>query len=645
MSQRSANQRPRTPRHGGMGRVATEKAITFFPSLKRLLAILKPERAILITVTAIGIVSVLFNVVAPKILGRATDVIFAGLIGKNLPPTATKEQVIAGLQAEGQDRLADMLSGMDVTPGVGIDFDVLAKILLLAGALYLLFSLGSFVQRLLLNRAVQRSVYRMRLELRAKLDRLPLSYYDKQPRGELLSRITNDIDNITQTLQQSLDQLLLAVLTLLGVGVMMFTVSWQLAVLTILIVPLAALLSALIGKFAQRQFVKIWDTTGKLNGQVEEAFTGHDLVRVFGRRAQVAQRFAETNDELCQANLKAQFLSGLIMPVNTFVGNLNYVVIAVVGGLRVASGQMPLGNVQAFIQYSRMFTQPMTQIASMTNLLQSGVASAERVFQVLDAEEESSHTSNTLPTKISGEVRFDDVSFSYLPERKLIENLSLCAKPGHSVAIVGPTGAGKTTLVNLLERFYEVDAGAITLDGVDISFVDRHQLRHHLGMVLQDTWLFKGTIRENIAYGKHGASDEEIVQAAKAAYVDRFAEHLPGGLDTEIADGGSNISAGEKQLITIARAFIADPDVLILDEATSSVDTRTEVLVQRAMNQLRAGRTAFVIAHRLSTIRNADTIVVMENGTIVEQGNHKELLAAGGHYWRLHEAQFAGNEI
>lgn len=632
---------PRQMGHGPMAQNVAEKAISFGPSLRRLVGMLRPERLLFAVVVAMGIVAVLASVVGPKILGKATDVIFNGVVGRQFPAGMTKEQVIEMLRAAGQGQLADMLGGLNVVPGQGIDFDLLGRWLLLALGLYVAAALLGFLQNFLLNRAVQRTVYRMRDEVRAKLDRLPLRYFDAQPRGELLSRITNDMDNVSQTLQQTLGQLLNSLLTLVGVTIMMFTVSPLLAWLTLAIIPLAGVISALIGKQAQKQFVGMWAATGELNSEVEEAYSGHALVKVFGRQREVSQVFDRTNQKLFDSAFRAQFISGIIMPVSFLIGNLNYVVIAVVGGLQVAGGRMPLGNVQAFIQYSRMFTQPITQIASMANLLQSGVASAERVFEVLDAAEMTPDADGTLPEGIKGHVEFCGVDFSYTPERPLIAGLDMAAQPGQTIAIVGPTGAGKTTLVNLLERFYEIDGGRILLDGVDIASVPRATLRSQLGMVLQDTWLFGGTIRENIAYGKPGATRDEVISAATAAHVDAFVHQLPDGYETVINEEGTNVSAGEKQLITIARAFIADPEVLILDEATSSVDTRTEVLVQQAMARLRSGRTSFVIAHRLSTIRDADLILVMAEGAIVEQGSHDELIKARGAYYDLYQSQFA----
>ena len=642
-----APERPKygPPATGGGGRMwgqarPVEKSLHFFPSLKRLFGHLAPERLILALVVLLAVAGIVMNVLGPKILGTATDVIFTGVLGKNLPSGATKEQVVAALRAQGKNTFADMVERLNVIPGHGIDFVLLEKLLLVALGLYLVASLFLWLQGYLLNGAVQRSIYSLRSQVEEKVNRLPLSYFDKQTRGELLSRVTNDIDNISQSLQQTLSQLLTSLLTVIGVTVMMLVISPVLALIALVTIPVSILVITVIGRRSQRLFIQQWKSTGELNGHVEEAFTGQSLVKVFGRQHEVEAVFAERNHTLYSASFGAQFISGLIMPTMFFIGNLNYVAIAVVGGLRVASGTMNLGDVQAFIQYTRMFTQPLTQLASMANLLQSGVASAERVFEVLDEEEQVPEEASSLnPT--CGRVAFEHIWFSYDRDRPLITDLSLVAEPGSTVAIVGPTGAGKTTLVNLIMRFYELDGGRITLDGVDIATVPRAALRSNIGMVLQDTWLFHGTIRENIAYGRPTATEEEIHAAAEATYVDRFVHALPSGYDTVLDEEASNISAGEKQLITIARAFLADPALLILDEATSSVDTRTEVLVQRAMAALRSDRTSFVIAHRLSTIRDADVILVMEDGKIVEQGTHHELLDARGHYFDLYNSQFA----
>jgi ATP-binding cassette, subfamily B, multidrug efflux pump len=629
----------------GMGMPA-EKSMNFAPSAKRLIGLMRPYRVPLVAIIALAVVSVVLSVLVPKILGYATDIIFAGVIGRQLPPGVTVEQAVAAARVEGNDNFADMLARMDVVPGQGIDFTALGRVLMLAVVLFVGASLLTWMQGYLLNNVVQATIKQLRASVEDKLNRLPLPYFDNQPRGELLSRVTNDIDNISQSLQQTLSQLLTSLLTVIGVIVMMFVISPLLALIALVAVPLSVVVTKQIASRSQRQFIAQWRHTGVLNAHIEEAFTGHELVKVFGRRREVEAAFDAKNDELFNASFGAQFVSGIIMPAMMFIGNLSYVVIAVVGGLRVASGSMSLGDVQAFIQYSRQFTQPLTQVASMANLLQSGVASAERVFDLLDASEQSAEPAvvpATVPSR--GRVEFSHVSFRYEPEKPLIDDLSLVAEPGQTIAIVGPTGAGKTTLVNLIMRFYELDGGHITLDGVDITTLPRPVLRGRIGMVLQDTWLFNGTIRDNIAYGRPDASEAEILAAAQATYVDRFVHSLPHGYETVIDEEGSNVSAGEKQLITIARAFLADPSLLILDEATSSVDTRTEVLVQRAMAALRSSRTSFVIAHRLSTIRDADLILVMEDGQIVEQGTHTELVAAGGAYQRLYDAQFTAPAV
>jgi ATP-binding cassette, subfamily B, multidrug efflux pump len=627
----------RGPFGGGM---VGQKSMSFGPSARRLVARMRPERAKALAVVALAVVSVGLTVIGPKILGHATDLIFSGLFGRRLEGT-TQAEAVAGLRAQGDDRLADMLARMHVVPGQGVDFGAVGEVLLLVLAVYVAASLLSWLQGFILNDVVQGTVRRMRSDVEEKINRLPLRYFDKQPRGELLSRVTNDIDNISQTLQQTMSQLLVSLLTVVGVIAMMFSISTTLALVALVTVPVAMLLTGQIMKRSQGLFINQWRRTGTLNAHIEETYTGHALVKVFGRQQEVEEEFARENEELFKASFGAQFVSGLIMPVMMFVGNLNYVVIAVLGGIRVAGGSMTLGDVQAFIQYSRQFTQPLTQLASMVNLLQSGVASAERVFELLDAEEEPVERAEPLAAGGRGEVVFEHVSFRYEEDQPLIHDLSLVARPGQTVAIVGPTGAGKTTLVNLVMRFYDLDAGRITLDGVDIAGMRRADLRGRTGMVLQDTWLFEGTIRDNIAYGRPDASPEDILAAARATFVDRFVHNLPDGYDTVVDEDGSSISAGERQLVTIARAFLADPALLILDEATSSVDTRTELLVQHAMAALRSDRTSFVIAHRLSTIRDADLILVMEAGAIVEQGTHDELLAAGGAYAALYQSQFA----
>jgi len=635
-------ERVRMHGHGPPAMVG-QKAESFGPSARRLLRRLAPQRVKVALVITAGVISVALAAVGPRVLGRATDLIFGGVIGKQLPAGITKEMAVAGARASGQGRIADLLSGIDFVPGQGVDFAAVGQVLLIVMAIYVGSALLQFLQGYVLNDVVQRTVFRMRAEAEEKLNRLPLRYFDRQPRGELLSRVTNDIDNVAQSLQQTMSQLLSSVLTVLFVLAMMFSISTTLALVALAAVPATMVVAGLVMSRSRKQFIAQWRSTGTVNAHVEEAFTGHALVKVFGRQKEVEAAFRKHNDDLYEASFRAQFLSGLIMPASMFIGNLHYAVLAVMGGLRVVSGTITLGDVQAFIQYARQFTQPVTQIAAMANLLQSGVASAERVFELLDAEEESL---DTAPTRFEapprGRVTFEHVSFRYEPDRPLIDDLSFAVDPGQTIAIVGPTGAGKTTLVNLIMRFYELDGGRITLDGHDIADMRREELRANIGMVLQDTWLFRGTIRDNIAYGDPSASEAETLSAAKAAYVDRFVHSLPDGYDTIVDDEGSAISVGEKQLITIARAFLSDPPLLILDEATSSVDTRTELLLQQAMLALRGKRTSFVIAHRLSTITGADMILVMDDGRIVERGSHHELLAAGGAYAALYQSQFQG---
>ncbi|WP_341924038.1 ABC transporter ATP-binding protein [Nocardioides psychrotolerans] len=583
-----------------------QKAMTFGPSAKRMVARMAPERGRAIAVVVLAVVSVTLMALGPRLLGEATDLIFDGYLAQQ-----------------------------------PIDFDGVRDVLLGVLAIYTGASLLGWLQGYLLNDVVQGTVRRMRSDVEYKVNALPLEYFDRQPRGELLSRVTNDIDNVSQTLQQTMSQLLTSLLTVLAVLSMMFWISPTLALIALVSVPISMYLTTRIMKRSQSQFIAQWRRTGKLNAHIEETFSGHALVTVFGRRPEVERTFAVENDALYEASFRAQFVSGLIMPLMMFVGNLNYVVIAVVGGVRVAGGSLSLGEVQAFVQYTRQFTQPLTTVASMMNLLQSGVASAERVFELLDADQQVPDSGAAADVRLGrGEVAFEDVAFSYDADNPLIQGLSLVARPGQTVAIVGPTGAGKTTLVNLVMRFYELDGGRITLDGTDITAMPRAALRGRIGMVLQDAWLFGGTIRDNIAYGRPDATEEEILEAARATFVDRFVHSLPDGYDTVIDEDGGNLSAGERQLVTIARAFLSDPALLILDEATSSVDTRTELLLQHAMSALRSDRTSFVIAHRLSTIRDADLILVMEDGAIVEQGTHDELLASGGAYNRLYQSQF-----
>jgi len=599
----------RTARMSTVG-MPVEKSENFSETAKRLIRLMAGEKYLVVLVMFLAVVSVALVVLGPRILGHATDILFDGL---------TKR--------DGQ---------------TGVNFTSLHRTLELALGLYVLSFILAYSQTFMLAGVVQRTMFTLRGDVEAKIHRLPLSYIDRHSRGDLLSRVTNDIDNISQSLQQSLSQLITSLLTIAGVLIMMLALSPILAIIAIITVPLSITTMNRLARRSKQKFIAQWSHTGALNGLIEETFTGHAIVKTFGRQRSVEDRFAKTNEKLYEAGFGAQFISGSIQPAMMFVGNLNYLMIAVVGGLRVASGSMGLGDVQAFIQYSRQFTQPLTQTASMMNVLQSGVASAERVFEVLDAEEESAEAEFVASAPVQGRVAFENVSFSYNPDRPLITDLSLVAEPGTTVAIVGPTGAGKTTLVNLIMRFYELNSGRITLDGRDISLMPRSELRSNIGMVLQDTWLFGGTIRENIAYGKPSATEEQIRAAAKAAYVHRFVQSLPMGYDTVLDNEGGAVSAGEKQLLTIARAFLADPTILILDEATSSVDTRTEVLIQRAMVALRSQRTSFVIAHRLSTIRDANVILVMEEGRIVEQGSHEDLLASRGAYFRLYQSQFSG---
>ncbi len=637
---------PGGPGGGGPGMhnlmSAAAKSKDFRGSLKRLGGYLKPHAFAIAMVIILAIASVTFSILGPKLLGNATNLLFEGVVSKQLPAGVTQAQAIEGMRAAGKGQLADMLANMTLTPGKGVDFDAIRRVLALLTGAYLLSAVFGWLQSYIMAGVSQRTVYGLRKEVDEKIARLPLKYFDDNARGDTLSRVTNDIDNIANTLSQSATQIITAVLTIIGVLIMMFSISPLLAAISLLVIPASVLVTMFIAKRSQKQFARQWERTGKLNGHVEEMYTGHSVVKVFGRQREAVEVFDVENEELYEASFKAQFISGTIQPSLGFLNNLNYVGIAVIGGLRVANGQISLGDVQAFIQYSRQFTQPIIQTASIANVLQSAAASAERVFELLDAEEETLET--TTPVRIGraeGHVEFKDVSFRYKEDTPLIEDLSLEALPGQTIAIVGPTGAGKTTLVNLLMRFYEIDSGAILIDGVDTRDMTRDDLRRTFGMVLQDTWLFNGTIKENLAYGREGATDEQIQVAAQAAHVDHFVRTLADGYETVLNDESSNISQGQRQLLTIARAFLADPPILILDEATSSVDTRTEVLIQKAMKELMKNRTSFVIAHRLSTIRDASLILVMNEGRIIEQGTHDELIAQHGFYSALYDSQFA----
>jgi len=619
-----------------------QKSKDFKGSLRRLLREVGEERKSLYAVFVLITTAVTIGSLGPKILGHATNDIFYGFLGRKLPAGLTKAQVVAGLRAKGENTLADVVNKSGVIPGRGIDFTAVAHWISLAIGLYIISSLFLWLQQYLMAGVTQKTVFRLRRLAEEKIGRLPLSYFDKTSRGDLLSRVTNDVDNISTSMQQGLSQILNSVLTVVSVLVMMIWISPLLALISLVAIPLSMFVSIRIAKASQKQFIAQWDWTGKLNGHVEEMHTGAALVKVFGRRKQAIADFEVLNENLNKSSFNAQFMSGIIMPSTTFISNLIYVGISVLGGYRVATGTMSLGDVQAFIQYSRQFGMPLAQIAGLMNTVQSGVASAERLFELLDAPEEEPDRNNELVVdRVTGAISFKSVSFRYQEDQPLIENFNLEVLPGQTVAIVGPTGAGKTTLVNLIMRFYEINGGVITLDGIDTRDISRDDLRKQFGMVLQDTWLFSGTIRENIAFGSSNPSLDAVVEAAKAANIDHFIRGLPGGYDSELTDDNSTVSNGERQLLTIARAFMADPAVLILDEATSSVDTRTEVLVQHAMSRLRIGRTSFVIAHRLSTIRDADTILVMDKGSLVEQGSHEELMAAKGFYYDLYASQFA----
>ncbi|MGJ0389676.1 ABC transporter ATP-binding protein [Microbacterium sp. CGR1] len=637
---------------GGWDSVAPGKADNFGKSFSRMIGLLKPSAVWFILVSIAGAVGVVLTVAAPKVLGEATNLIYKGFISVQLgqangdfpgfPAGTSQDDVVAALRQGGQDDYANQVAALgSFQVGDGVDFDALRWVIIAVLAIYIVAAFLSWIQGYVINVIMVRTMWRLREQVEAKINRLPLSYFDKVQRGDLISRVTNDIDNITQTMQQSLSGAITAVLTVVGVLVLMFSISWQLALVALVALPLMGVIFGVIGPRSQKAFGTQWRKVGRLNARVEEAFSGHALVKVFGREQDALDKFKDENEELFQASFKAQFLSGIIMPAMTFVGSLTYVGIAVLGGLMVANGQLRLGDVQAFIQYSQQFTQPLSELGGMAAVVQSGTASAERVFELLDTEEQEADEADAPPLADGqGVVEFENVAFSYTTERPLITDLSFRVEPGQTVAIVGPTGAGKTTLVNLIMRFYELNGGRILLDGQDISEVTRDQLRSRTGMVLQDPWLFAGSIRENIRYGRSTATDDEVLEAAKATYVDRFVHALPEGYDTVLDEDASNVSAGERQLITIARAFVAQPSILILDEATSAVDTRTELLLQHAMAALRQGRTSFVIAHRLSTIRDADLILVMEHGDIVEKGTHDELIAAQGAYWRLYQSQF-----
>lgn len=618
---------------------AAVRSRDFAGTARRLIRRLRGQAGPIAAIMTLSIVGVALSVIGPRVLGHATDLLFNGVIGRQLPAGLTKEQAVAAARGRGDGTFADLLSGMNVIPGRGIDFTAVGRTLLLALVMYLIAALVIWAQAGLLNTIVARAVTALRAEVEDKVHRLPLSYFDSRQRGELLSRVTNDVDNVQASISVTISQLFTAVLSIISVTVMMVTISPLLTLITIATVPLSLWVTRSIARRSQKMFVAQWTDTGRLNAHIEETYSGFTVVRTFGHRASAQQRFGELNADVYSSSFGAQFLSGLISPATMFVGNLSYVAVAVIGGYQVATGQITLGSVQAFTQYVRQFNQPLTQVAGMFNALQSGVASAERVFDVLDEPEEPGDPDDAAAEfpRGPGRIEFRNVGFAYSPGTPVIEDLSLVAEPGATVAIAGATGAGKTTLVHLLMRFYDVDSGQILLDGIDIREVSRHSLRSRIGMVPQDTWLFGATIADNIAYGRPGATDDDVIEAARAAHADDFIRSLPAGYQTVLGDGGGDLSSGERQLITIARAFAARPQLLILDEATSSVDTRTELLLQRAMADLRRGRTTFIIAHRLSTIRDADLIVVIEGGRVVESGSHAELLQRRGRYREMTE--------
>ncbi|MFJ7854471.1 ABC transporter ATP-binding protein [Peribacillus frigoritolerans] len=598
---------------GGNMMMMGQKAKDFKGTLKRLLTYLKPRRNRLISVFLAAIMSTIFMIVGPKIMGNAITELFEGAYGK--------------------------FQGI---PGAAINFDKIGQILLLLAGLYALSSLFSYVQQYIMSSVAQDTVYDLREDVNKKLEKLPLKYFEGRPNGETLSRMTNDIDTIGSTLQQSLTQFITSIVTIVGIIIMMLSISPLLTLISIISLPLSIFAIRPILKRSQKHFADQQRKLGQLNGHIEEIYTGHQVVKAFGYEKKASAQFTEVNEELYKAGSKAQFISGIIMPVMFFIGNLSYVLISVVGGILVTQRSISIGDIQAFITYSKQFTQPITQTANIANIIQSTVAAAERVFELLDEEEEMKEQTTVNIKRANGAVSFEHVDFGY-GEEMLIEDMNIDVLPGQTVAIVGPTGAGKTTMINLLMRFYELNGGKIMIDGLDTRNMSRNDLRKNFGMVLQDTWLFNGTIKENIAYGKNGATDEEIFAAARTAHADHFIRTLPDGYETILNEEGSNISQGQKQLLTIARAVLADPPIMILDEATSSVDTRTEVFIQKAMNRLMEGRTSFVIAHRLSTIKDADLILVMEQGKVIEKGTHSDLLRENGFYAELYNSQFTEN--